>query len=246
MIKSRVFVIPYAGGAAATFKHWRGMLDNSVDLHVIELAGHGNNMAVPFYNDMKEAIEDVYNIIKEKQKDDLPYYILGHCLGAIIAFEVCHTVRGEREFKMPEHVFISGHGSPDIIINQDPIHDLDDENIVKKLIERGGLDEEMLDEELLELYLPSIRSDAKIYELYQCEMNREPLNQKLTILYGLKDKDTPIENVEKWKEFTNKEVNIKSFDGGHYFINDSCEEVISELNKVIRKNSRKKRVYLGL
>lgn len=226
---NKLYFVPYAGGSSVTFKMWKSILKPEIDFRIFELAGHGKRIFDDCYNSMQEACEDLYNTLKNNVSTDEVYFLSGHCMGAIIAYETCKLIKDRGEIPLPHRLFLSGHGAPIYIHNEKNIKDRDKEGLVQFLIDEGGTTEEYLDDELLELILPAIKSDAKIYEEYEYHEDTDLSSIPLTILYGTNDKKTPMNEVKAWDKFSNS-IEYVEFNSDHYFIN-SCYEKYLDIIK---------------
>lgn len=233
-MKKRLYFIPYAGASGTTFKNWKRIFGDEVDFVILELPGHGSQCDKELCTKMSDACEVLYqDILNIQQKDNMPFFIAGHCLGAIIANEIIYKIRGKREIKMPVRLFISGHGSPDMLCNDDLWADLSDEELTKALMESGGMDESMAEQEILAMTLPIIRSDAMLYEGYEFDTSRRILPIEMTIIYTDDDKKTNETTLNNWKNFTTKEIMYIKMEGSHYFINEHTDDYINNIKKVM-------------
>src|SRR6185369_7818116 len=110
MSKIKLFCLPYAGGSSMVFHKWKKYLNSEIELRAIELAGRGRRIHESMYQDRAEAVEDVFQLIKDEIRQS-PYALLGHSMGSLIAYEVAQKIRAN---KLPEplHVFFSGSSAP--------------------------------------------------------------------------------------------------------------------------------------
>jgi len=215
-MRKRLYFIPYAGGAGTTFKSWKKEFDNEDELVILELPGRGSKLEEDFCETMESACYSLYeDILKKQQDDNIPYFIAGHCLGAIMTYELLYLIKEKREIKMPQRVFLSGHGAPDNLLLEDRWANLSDDELTNKIIQSGGMDESMLEPEILEMVLPIIRSDAKIYENFKFDSSRKILPIQITILFSKDDVKTNEKTLLDWKKFTRKEFEYKEFKGSH-------------------------------
>lgn len=147
--------------AAASFNKWKDYIDKEIEVVPIELSGRGARIDQKLYDTLEEAVEDVYNIIKN-EIDDFNYAIYGHSMGSWIALELCYKIEKERR-KPPVHLFVSGKEAPFTKEKKEDIHLLNDKELEKRLIELGGTPKYIFDnEELKKIFLPIIRADYKI------------------------------------------------------------------------------------
>lgn len=60
-----LFCLSYSGGSKSIFYKWKNYLSKDINMILIELNGRGNRINEKFYKNMKEAVEDVVNIINQ-------------------------------------------------------------------------------------------------------------------------------------------------------------------------------------
>lgn len=223
----RYFLIPYAGGSTATFNSWKNKMSSKVDLQVVELAGHGKRIFEDFYQTIPEACGDIYETLKNKyEQDGMDYYLGGHCLGAVIAVELVYLIRERKEFPLPKAIVISGHGSVKYTRQKEKLAEKTQEELTEILKKEGGLSEESMQPEILELLIPVIQADAALYESYQFDESRGKLPVDLTVMYAENDLKSPMNEVKDWLDIAEKKVTYIPFETDHYFILHEQEKYI--------------------
>lgn len=229
MKKIRLFCLPYAGGSSVIFNKWESQLNSFINVIPIELAGRGKRFTEPLYSDFHEAVNDVFNIIKDNL--ECPYAFFGHSMGSMLIYELCHKIK-EKGLPSPMHVFFSGRKAPNIISEEELIHKLPRDEFKQKIIELGGTPEELFEnQELFDLFLPILKADFKIVEEYKYIKKRK-LDCNVTILYG-KEEHSNIIHITDWKKHTENSCITFSFEGGHFFINEKLDEVLNVVNSIL-------------
>lgn len=231
MKKTKLFCIPYAGGSAAIYEKWRKKIHSSIELIPIEYSGRGKRFTEPLCNNMDEVVDDIYKII-ENDLDDTPYSFFGHSMGSLVSFELTRKIK-KLNHNQPTHIFFSGKSAPNIKRRSKKLYTLDDEDFKKELLKLEGTPIEILEqEELMNIFLPILRSDFKIVEEYAYKENIERFGCNFTVLYG-EDDDMKIDDICDWQKHTNQKCNFIKFPGGHFFINNHTEEIIELVNNII-------------
>lgn len=232
MDQIKLFCLPYAGGSAGlAYRKWNEYLSSDIKLCPLEYAGRGPRMKEALYQDMKEAVEDLYIKLFE-QIDNEPYYLFGHSMGALIIYELLLKIK-KNNFPMPNHVFISGRIAPDLK-SQKMMHTLDYPEFIKELKALNGTPEEVLNnDELMKYFYPILLADYKVVEQY--EHNPDDLEEKLdlnfSILAGKEDQMAPkMEDIYRWQNFVKRDCTFHIFEGGHFFINDETEKIVEIIN----------------
>ncbi|CAK7015992.1 alpha/beta fold hydrolase [Tissierella carlieri] len=236
MFKFRLFCLPYAGGSATIYYQWKSLINSHIDLCAVELAGRGKRLREPLYEDFEAMVNDVYNII-EDQLSDLPYAFFGHSMGSAIVFELAHKIRMNNR-PVPSHLFLSSRDAPITLSEDDTERDInkntdkDDKEFIEDLRRLGGIPDELYaNEELLNFFLPIIKCDVNNMRTYSFT-SKDVLDLDMSVLYGINE-DIEISKIEAWQEFTLKKVRIKVFQGGHFYIVSSRNELIQYINDTL-------------
>lgn len=230
----KLFCLPYAGGSSAIYTTWKNYVNPNIELCPIELAGRGKRFQEPLYNTIEEMVNDVYDQIKDDVEKD-SYAIFGHSMGSIIAYELCYKLE-EKNARKPVHIFFSGHKAPNIIRDEESIHDLPNEQFKNKLIELGGTPKEFFEsKELCDMFIPIIRADFKAVENYIYNGENDKLNTNISVMYGKKEEMT-MNEILQWRNHTSGETKIYPFEGDHFFINDNSQNIVNIINHTLLDN----------
>lgn len=235
MDKIKLFCISHAGGSAAAYSRWQKYIDPSIEVYPIELAGRGRRFYDKPYDNISEAVEDIYNIIKKDLSDR--YAFFGHSMGSLIAYELAVYI-SRKKTRIPEHIFFSGRKAPNIIYENNAVHKLSDKELKNKLLELSGTPEEVINNEhLCSIFLKVLRQDFKICELYNYNQMNEKLNCNITVLNGNRD-NININHIALWREHTSKSCYIHSFKGGHFYIGKNMEGVAYIINSTLTSSKK--------
>ena len=218
------------------FGKWEQYLDSRIELIPVELAGRGRRIGEALYGDLPDAIEDVFQLVKEEiclVKDDIcasPYALFGHSMGGLIAYELAQKIQ-DHELPPPVHIFFSGQRAPHIIDAKEKKYCLmDDLEFRRELIELGGTPPEFFEiPELVDTFLPLLRNDFRLAETETHQRKIRPLDVDFSVFLG-KDDDLTPEQGEGWKQHTRQDCRIHYFDGGHFFLNDLTEQLVKLIN----------------
>ena len=230
MNKVKLICLPYAGGSASVFAKWRQYLDPMIELKPIELAGRGRRIQDEMYDNLDEAIEDVYQLIRPDIESG-SYVLTGHSLGAKMCYFLAQKIR-KANLPMPLHIFFSGTGAPHLKSRDDKkYHLMDDETFRKEVLELGGTPPEFFEyPELLELFIPLLKNDFKIFETHPLREEIRPLDQDISVFLGNED-DLTEQQCTEWVLHTSRKCDTSYFEGGHFFIHDHVEEITKKINK---------------
>ncbi|WMJ80692.1 thioesterase domain-containing protein [Clostridium sp. MB40-C1] len=228
-----LFCLPYAGGSEDIYFNWTKYLNPLIKLCPISLKGRGKRFYEEFYESLHEAIDDIFDNIKNKLYED-DYAIYGHSMGSLLAYELYYKIK-ENGLKEPRHIFFSGYGAPNIKEMNDDIYTLPNNEFIAKIIELGGTPKEVAEnKELLEIFIPILRSDFKLLNNYIYTHRNDKIECNVSILNGRED-DITINEIVNWKLLTSAEFNIYNFEGNHFFINDNIENIVKIINNTLIK-----------
>ncbi|WP_346961707.1 thioesterase domain-containing protein [Clostridium sp.] len=226
-----LFCLPYAGGSESIYYKWKRHLKLSIELEPIELKGRGRRFNETFYESLEEAVDDIFENIKDKIAED-DFAIYGHSMGSLLAYELYYKI-GKLNVRKPKHIFFSGYKAPSFIKEKEDIYKLPDNEFIKEVIDLGGTPEELVEnEELLQLFIPILRSDFRILENYIYREKKDKIQCDISILNG-KDDDITLEETLAWKNHGAKGFKVYNFEGNHFFINTNVESITNIINKTL-------------
>jgi len=223
--KTTLFGIPYAGGsAAAIYGRWARLLPSSIKVAPLELAGHGRRMTEPFSASLDEVIADLLVTVTPAVRTG-PYAIYGHSMGATIAYELVKALDSVG-LPPPLALFLSGRNPPHYSYPQRNLHVLDDETFLEEIRKLGGTPDGFFEmKDLVKAFLPILRNDYRIIELYR---SAAPLHvTSAGIIFFHSDSDILVNEPEifEWSRYTRGSSSVRKFRGGHFFINDYQEDI---------------------
>jgi surfactin synthase thioesterase subunit len=227
MSEVKLFCFPFAGGSATVFNQWRQFLQRDIELLPMELAGRGRRIREPHYDSIAEAADDVYSKVVQ-DLDVVPYALFGHSMGSAIALELAYKIIAQGH-KMPIHIFFSGRNAPHMPKDDEKMfHLMSEEQFRTEVVELGGTPKEFFEHpELMEIFLPLLRSDFKINETYAQDKNSiKPLDCNITVMYG-KDDDMITSDMAEWEKYAGRQFKLHALNGGHFYLFDSAEKVVN-------------------
>lgn len=228
--KIKLFCISYAGGSSTIYNKWRPIMIENIEVIPVELAGRGVRHDEKFYNNIKESILDIYSIIKE-ESNFVNIALFGHSMGAMLAYLVAKKIKNEMNIQ-PKVLFLSGN-SP-LWKNNTYISDLPDDVFLNKIIEFGGITQEMIKiKELIDMALPVLRADFKMLDEFKkdnVEYPKEVFSVPIIAFTGKYDKGVTSDDMNEWRKYTKGKFELYQFEGNHFFINDHYQEIVDIIN----------------
>jgi len=230
-VSRRIFCFPYAGGNAATYSSWANYLPKDVEVIAIQLPGRSTRLSEAPFDNMAELVDDLLpNMVPLLDK---PYVIFGHSLGSRIGYELLSKLQLQNQM-MPDCFIASGSRAAHIPDSSDNCWQKNDAEFIQVLKRLNGTPIEIFQhKELLELLLPMLRADFKISSTYQAKPVK--LACSIEVLYGTKDVDITFEQLNAWKQLSDKPIKISSVHGEHFFIDNNKTDVLKIINKIFNQ-----------
>jgi medium-chain acyl-[acyl-carrier-protein] hydrolase len=168
-----------------------------------------------------------------------PFAFFGHCLGALIAFELSRQIRTLHGLQ-PVALFVSGHRAPQLPDRFPPSHRLPDAQFAVELRRRNGTREEVLQNpQVMRLVLPLLRADFAICETYLYTPG-EVLDCPLTVFGGQADPAVLPQELDGWAEQTQGPCRVQILPGDHFFLQTARIQLLAglsqDLNQMISPN----------
>ncbi|MBP2637850.1 MAG: putative thioesterase involved in non-ribosomal peptide biosynthesis [Firmicutes bacterium] len=235
MSNLKLFCFPYAGGSAIMYSKFKKYLQKSIEIDPVELAGRGKRFEEPFYESMEEAVNDVYEIIGDEFEKS-HYALLGYSMGSWLAYGLYKKIVQNKR-RRPEHIFLAAKEPPYVKVSDKILHVLDDEKFMKEIFNLGGTPKKLLeDKNFLDLFIPILRADYRITEMYMETSLKEKLNCPVTVFAGEND-DISINDIKRWDEISNNGFSFYTLEGGHLFIQNNVEAICDIINSTLYSSS---------
>lgn len=205
---------------------WQNALPAHVEVCGVQMPGRGARFGEVPFRRMTDLIDDLVPVLQRSV--DRPFALLGHSLGALVAFEVARrlAVSGGA---CPRHLYASGCHAPRFRDPSKDYHLRDNDELVEVLRDYKGTPPEVLaDRELLAMLLPSIRADFELAETY-CYQAPAGLDIPITAWAGREEVRSSPDQVSGWALETTGPFEEAWFDGGHFFIHEHRQCVLREL-----------------
>jgi medium-chain acyl-[acyl-carrier-protein] hydrolase len=219
---------PYAGGGASVFRAWSQSLPAEVEVAAVQTPGREQRLLEPPFHELEPLLSELVARLAPVLTG--PFAFFGHSLGALLAYEVAHALRGQAE---PRCLFVSGCRAPHLPPSRDPIHRLPDRSFINELRRLGGTPGVVLDhEEMMALLLPSLRADIAISETYVCRP-RPRLACPIVAFGGVNDPDVSAMAVGGWRDHTEGRFSFQLFPGDHFFLQQSRSALLAAVSEAL-------------
>jgi surfactin synthase thioesterase subunit len=212
---------PPAGGSASFYYPLSAGLSPAVEVLALQYPGRQDRRAERPIGDIRQLADRAADVLASWQLDR-PLALLGHGMGATVAFEVARRLECETT---PLVLFVSGQRAPSRH-RQETVDLADDRALLAELTLLTGADPRRLgDDGPPQVTLPAIRSDLRAAAHYRCPPGPQ-LTCPIVALVGDADPRTSIEQARAWQEHTCGDFDLRVLDGGHFYINTRRAEVI--------------------
>ncbi|MCU1720611.1 MULTISPECIES: thioesterase II family protein [unclassified Pseudomonas] len=224
--------LPYSGASAMVYSRWRRKLPAWLNVRPVELPGRGARLAEPLHTDLAALARQL--AAEQRLTANQPYAVLGHSLGALLAFELVHELQA-LGCRPPVALFACGTAAPSRREEYDGARLREaksDAELMDELRTLQGTPEEVLaNEELMSLMLPILRADFLLcghYAYRQRPALRCPLH-----VFGGEDDRASEEQLLAWRAETQSDFSLEVFPGGHFFIHEHEDRVLGVLSAAL-------------
>jgi len=229
--KIRLLCFPFGGGGSSFYLSWAKVLEPDIEVVPIQLPGRENRINEPTITEMNRLISEIIQAIQSLL--DKPYAFFGHSMGAYISFELAREIR-RLQLSPPLKLLLSGMRAAHLKDTRTSIANLPDKDLIIALKERYGLQTKEIAMELIQLMLPTIRSDINCIENYRY-LIEPPLDCPLVTFAGTSDNAVQPSEVEAWRLHTTSSFNLYQISGDHFFIISSRDQVLKYVHKELSK-----------
>ena len=223
--ETRLVCFPYAGAGASVFFSWGGSLASTlVEVHSVQLPGRETRLTEKPARSVGQLVPALADAVARLM--DRPLALVGHSMGALLAFEVCRELRS-RGLGLPKKLIVCGSKPPHLVHLNRKLHQLGDAEFIETISrDYNGIPRELLNEpEIMELIRPILRADFELMETYE-HSKEPPLDLPILAFGGQDDLSVPWADLLEWRQHAAREFRARPFAGGHFFINERRESVI--------------------
>ncbi|WP_408993612.1 thioesterase II family protein [Streptomyces sp. 1268] len=227
---TRLVCLPHAGGSASYFFPVATALTPGVEVLAVQYPGRQDRRTETCVDDLHELADHVARELK--LWSDRPVTLFGHSMGAVLAYEVARRLRGSDVELLG--VLASGRGAPSRARVHD-VHLMRDDMLLREVRALSGTEDKLFeDDEIVRMVLPALRSDYKAVETYRHDPD-DKLSCPVVALLGDDDPRVSEDEARAWEDHTDGEFGMRVFPGGHFYLNDQAEGVLSVVTEHIAK-----------
>ena len=221
----RLIFFPFAGGGASAFADWQNLFPATIETYAVQFPGRETRWGEAPFATLGELVVAIVDELMPAVQP--PFAFVGHSMGGVVAYEVTRLLQ-RRGGKPPVHLFLAAT-TPPHVRRETGMHLLPDDEFLQRLHTFGGLPQALLNnQEFLDLLLPIIKNDFRLYEQHVVEPG-EPVRMPITVFGGLQDSEDPVPLLEAWRDLTIASFASEAFPGGHFFLFDRPAEIADRI-----------------
>ncbi|MCB0644650.1 MAG: thioesterase [Phaeodactylibacter sp.] len=225
----KIFAFPFAGGNKYSYDPLRKRLPEYLTMEVIEYSGRGTRVAEPLYTDLSRHVEEALSFIAARATK-APFLFYGHSMGGIVAYLTARRLM-EQQARLPQRLLVSGCAGPREF-KRENISTLESDAFWEKINSYGGLQQEILQEEVLKTFLePILRADFASIEGFVYPEDSLPFPFPIDVLYGSTEEVTEAE-IEAWRQESSQAVTITELSGNHFFLFEHLDYFIQYFQRL--------------
>lgn len=231
----RLLCFAHAGGSALSFRTWSAKFPWNIQVCAVQLPGRENRLREPYFRRIPELMDRLSDELLPGI--DGPVALLGHSLGAKIAFESARRLRSRYGAQKVVHLFVSGCSAPHLRSGRDPIYTLPDDKFMERLAGFGGTPQDVLaNREIMQFLSPRLRADFELDDTYTFEPDL-PLECPITAWASDADDLASPESMEPWREHTQREFSSQVLQGGHFAFYEQENTVLAQIRRALSARS---------
>jgi surfactin synthase thioesterase subunit len=238
----RLFCLPHAGAGASLFHPWSLTLPREIQVCPIQQPGRENRLRERPHTGLPALVRDLVDAVVPYL--DLPFALFGHSMGAAIGFELARELRRQSR-STPLHLLMSGFRAPHRRPTSAPLAALPNPMFLEAVQQRYGriADEILRESALVDLIMPVLRADLAMIETYCCT-EEAPLDCAISVFGGASDPTVTEDELMDWSRHTTVGFDFCTLPGGHFFPQESRDQLLSALDHRLQHATRRDATYL--
>ncbi len=232
--KIKLVINHHAGGNATFYFKFLEYFPKDWQVYLIDLPYRAYQTNVFPLEKREDLLNFFTEIFSDFESDKIALF--GHSLGAHISVELVHFFKTHLNI-VPKWLGISSKNPPDPHKKNTSFMNYNAEEILQWLNKMNGTPSELLEsKEILNLFLPCIKNDMKLYfNLNSTFNNNEKIETPISVFYGNKDPSIHSEEINNWQNFTHHTCDYYVYEGDHFYFNNNESKFASDMIESIQK-----------
>ena len=209
----RLLCFHHAGGSAAMYRTWPGLISPAVEPIAVQLPGRADRFGEQAFERIGPLVDALMEVVTPLL--DQPFACYGVSMGARVAWSLALALR-RRAMPMPIQLFLACDAAP---VHDDGAWPWEGwpDGLEGYLRDLGGTPPEVLAEpELLEALLPTVRADLAVLTTATVRPVT-PLDVPIRAFAGVADPVAPPALMDGWRAETSARFELDLIPGGHFF-----------------------------
>ncbi|KUL30326.1 thioesterase II family protein [Streptomyces regalis] len=224
----RLVCFPHAGGGAVSFHGWAALTPPEIEVVAVQYPGRQDRLHDSCPSTMEELADAITTDLTNELPGDLPMALFGHSMGSSVAYEVARRLE-DVPGRTLTRLIVSGRHRPRVPEEQAPLPAPADTEILDRvrLLDPEGADV-YEHPDLRPLIMPALRADFALLAAYR-PARLHPLDVPVTVCGGDRDPGCTVEDLKSWSDVTTKGLDLRVFEGGHFYLHQRKEELLAFL-----------------
>lgn len=220
-----VVCFPHAGGAASYFLPLSAALSGRAEVVSLQYPGRQDRRFETPLTSAEELVSGITRALRDC--GDRPLVLFGHSMGSTLAFETARRLEAEGDGRLLG-LIVSGREAPGPAPRR-TTHLRDDAGLLAGIRELQGTHSALLDDEdVVRMIMPALRADYTAVETYAYREG-PALNCPIFVYTGDADPQVSGREAERWAEHTVSGFRVRTFAGGHFYLDGRRDEVTAAL-----------------
>jgi surfactin synthase thioesterase subunit len=226
-----VVCFPPAGAGPSFFQAWPGS-SPAVRFVPVDLPGKERRFTEEPPDRIPDLARAVLPDVRAEIGDAPRAAVLGHCFGALLAYEVVRTLTQDgHEGELT--LVVSGSRPPGVAPTAATLTGLPDEEFLAGIRRIAGYRHPALDDaELRDLLLPALRADVAAHESYRPAWAGPMAHPALTVR-GTRDGLVSGASASAWRSVTSGRFHSEEIPGPHMYLTEAWPQLVALLERTL-------------
>lgn len=214
---ARLYCFPHAGASASVYRHWTPLAPPDLVIRPLDPPGRGRRAKETACRTFAALVQaQAETVVRDlDEHPDTTWLVLGHSFGSMVAAATATAVSA-RTGRPPALVVVSAGLPPAHHVPRDEAADLDDDDLLSRIMALGGTAPELMDGGAMSRLLVRLfREDYAI----RGEFHRQQdllVDAPLLVVSAEDDRETSAARMAGWSAHTRGGSTHLSIEGGHF------------------------------